>query len=392
MVPTIGRPRLDVDIEEILELRKLHFKWTKIAEIIGISRSTLYRRFEQAGISPVDHTPLLDQEIDEIICSIKRNHPNDGEVLLQGRLLDMGIRITRQALRASIHRVDHESVVDRQRHVVRRRVYSVPHPNALWHMDGNHKLIRWRLVIHGMIDGFSRTVIYLKCADNNRSSTVLDFFLDGISQFGIPDCVRSDHGGENVGIWRYMILTHNGDFSSVVTGSSVHNERVERLWRDVHRCVLSTFSDVFRTLEREGVLDAVNEVDLFCLHYVFLPRIDRSLTEFRDSWNNHALSSEGSRTPYQLLFEGLHHVLSHSDYSLPSADDTAIDVDVSQLTGNHVHFPRVSFTPCDGLLQDLSIINPLQSCSDNAISFYSNTIQIAGQHLTTGCNQCSPNE
>lgn len=228
---------MDVDIEEILELRKLHFKWTKIAEILGISRSTLYRRFEQAGISPVDHTPLLDQEIDEIICSIKRNHPNDGEVLLQGRLLDMGIRITRQALRVSIHRVDHESVVDRRRHVVRRRVYSVPHPNAIWHMDGNHKLIRWRLVIHGMIDGFSRTVIYLKCAANNRSSTVLDFFRDGVSQFGIPDHVRSDHGGENVGVWRYVILTHNGDFSSVITGSSAHNERVERLWRtytDVH--------------------------------------------------------------------------------------------------------------------------------------------------------------
>lgn len=217
---------------------------------------------EKAGISPNDYTELLDEELDDVICSIKRDHPNDGEVLLQGRLLDMGIRVTRQALRSSIHRVDHENVVARQRHVIRHRVYCVPHPNAVWHMDGNHKLIRWRLVIHGAIDGFSPTVIYLKCADNNRSSTVLDFFQAGVYQFGLPNTIRSDHGGENVGVWRYMILTHNGDYSSVITGSSVHNER-ERLWRDVHRCVLSTFSDIFRSLEREGVLDAINEVDLY---------------------------------------------------------------------------------------------------------------------------------
>ena len=371
-----------------MELRKLHFKWIKIAEILEISRSTLYRRLDQAGISPDDYTPLLEQELDEIICSIKRNHPNDGEVLLQGHLLDMGIRVTRQALRASIHRVDHESVVTRQRHVVRRRVYSVPQPNAVWHMDGNHKLIRWRFVVHGVIDGFSRTVIYVKCADNNRSSTVLEFFGDGVSQFGLPDSIRSDHGGENVAVWRYMILTHNGDYSSVLTGSSVHNERVERLWRDVHRCVLSTFSDVFRILEREGVLNCINEVDLYCLHYVFLPRINRNLAEFKESWNNHALSSEGNKTPYQLFFEGLHHALNHSDYSLGLTDEAA-NLDVSELTGDHVHVPRISFVPCSGLLLNMSVINPLQSCSDNGIAIYNHAIQITGQHLANGCNQCS---
>ena len=27
-------------------------------------------------------------------------------------------------------------------------------PNSLWHIDGYHKLIRWRIVIHGVIDGY----------------------------------------------------------------------------------------------------------------------------------------------------------------------------------------------------------------------------------------------
>ncbi|KAK5861621.1 hypothetical protein PBY51_023003 [Eleginops maclovinus] len=30
-----------------------------------------------------------------------------------------------------------------------RRAYQVAGPNSLWHLDGNHKLIRWRIVIHG---------------------------------------------------------------------------------------------------------------------------------------------------------------------------------------------------------------------------------------------------
>ena len=124
-ISTLGRPRLDTDVDEILELRQLHFSWTKIASIIGISRSTLYRRLEDAGISLTD-TPVSEEELDSKIRSIKINHPNDGEVLVQGHLFRMGIRVTRRALRASIHRDDHDRVVERQRHVVRRREYSVP--------------------------------------------------------------------------------------------------------------------------------------------------------------------------------------------------------------------------------------------------------------------------
>ena len=89
-------------------------------------------------------------------------------------------------------------------------------PNAMWHVDGNHKLIRWRLVIHAGVDGFSRTVVFIKCANNNKSVTVLEAFRMGVSQFGIPDCVRSDHGGENVGRWRYMLEVHPGNDSCVL--------------------------------------------------------------------------------------------------------------------------------------------------------------------------------
>ena len=40
----------------------------------------------------------------------------------------------------------------------------------MWHVDGNQKLIRYRLVIHGGIDGFLRLITYLKCSNNNTAS------------------------------------------------------------------------------------------------------------------------------------------------------------------------------------------------------------------------------
>lgn len=52
--------------------------------------------------------------------------------------------------------------VDRAMRRVTRRKYSVPCPNALWHIDGNHKLINWKFVIHGGIDGFSRLIVFLR--------------------------------------------------------------------------------------------------------------------------------------------------------------------------------------------------------------------------------------
>jgi len=109
--------------------------------MLDISRATLYRRLEEAGVSSNDNTPLSDVQLDEIVSSIKQDHPNDGEVLIKGHLISRGIRVPRQALRDSIHQVDHENVDARRNSVIHHRIYSVPYPNSVWHIDGHHKLV-----------------------------------------------------------------------------------------------------------------------------------------------------------------------------------------------------------------------------------------------------------
>ena len=54
------------------------------------------------------------------------------------------------------------------------------------------------MVVHGSIDGYSRTVVFLKCSDNNRASTVLSAFTGAVQKHGLPECVRTDLRGENV--------------------------------------------------------------------------------------------------------------------------------------------------------------------------------------------------
>ena len=58
-------------------------------------------------------------------------------------------------------------------------------------------------------------------------------------------------------------------------------------------------------MEEHWILDAANGIDLFFLHFVYLPRIQHSLNQFQESWNHHPVSTEGNKSPYQLWTLGM---------------------------------------------------------------------------------------
>ena len=69
---------------------------------------------------------------------------------------------------------------------------------------------------------------------------------------------------------------------SMITGSSVHDCRVEKAHRDIYAGVLLFFAKAFHELEESGQLDPLVDLDIFALHYVYVPRISTALKEFEE--------------------------------------------------------------------------------------------------------------
>jgi hypothetical protein len=259
-------------------------------------------------------------------------------------------------------------------------------PNHLWHIDTNHKLIRWHFVIAGGVDGFSRFVVFLRCIDNNKSQTIFQCFKSGVDKYGIPLRVRSDQGLENYDVAKLMLEARGKN--GMITGKSTHNQRIERLWRDVFEGVLCFFYDLFYFMEDEGILDPFNEIHIIALHVVFMHRINDKLDVWRNAWALHRLRTVRS-SPYRLFMSG---VINAQVYQNPRQN---INTDTSLTTNNENTIteqlqqenPRPVFESLTPVLndicrQELQIQCPRNWNSSNfGIDVYLRAVQIIERHM-----------
>ena len=250
-----------------------------------MSRSVVYKAINEHGISYERFSGLPQDEVEKEVESVKNSHPNSGEVMVRCHLTRKGIHVQREKVRKAIRAVDTVGVENRKQKPIKRRVYTNLYPNYVWHIDGNHKLIRLRLVVHHGIDGFSRLVVFAQCSSNNRAETVHDLFLQALPKYGRPHRIRTDLGGENVDIWRDMVAARGKESKPVLVGKSVHNQRIERHNRALNEQVLSTFRGELYQRENEGVIDINNDTYIFCLHCVYIPRINKSLCESKIAYD-----------------------------------------------------------------------------------------------------------
>jgi hypothetical protein len=94
-------------------------------------------------------------------------------------------------------------------------------------------------------------------------------------------------------------------FILLLIGKSTHNQRIERLWRDVFAGCLSLFYELFYDLESQNILDPNSDAHLWCVHYVFLPIFNKYLTNWKNAWVHHPMRTEKNKSPMQLWIRGL---------------------------------------------------------------------------------------
>ena len=111
---------------------------------MGVSVSTIRRRMSDFNLSiRATYYPIIDEQLDQLVGRVQQQFPNWVNCQMYGYLINHGMRVQFHRVRESQSQIDPESSMMRRLQYLHHRFYSVCGPQHLWHVDGNHKLIRY---------------------------------------------------------------------------------------------------------------------------------------------------------------------------------------------------------------------------------------------------------
>ena len=115
------------------------------ATLLGVSKRTIERRMNEFGLQISNcYSDISNSDPESTIRNLTDEFPNVGYKRMSGLLLARGLRIQQERIRETMRRVDPQGTLFRplSLRAVHRRRYHLPSAQSLWHVDGNHKLIR----------------------------------------------------------------------------------------------------------------------------------------------------------------------------------------------------------------------------------------------------------
>ena len=175
---------------------------------------------------------------------------------------------------------------------------------------------------------------------------------------------------------------------SVLRGRSVHNQRIERLWRDVFAKVLMKFYNIFNHMESHDILDILNAIHMFSLQYVFAPRLQIALEQWSFDHNYHQIRTENNQSPLQLWTAASLHSRKQNLTAMNNLfrrDIDGIDRQIEDILDRYhlqepndikVTVPRYEAPLTPEQLEGLKNgVDPLQASNSDGVDVYGSVVQ-----------------
>lgn len=288
----------DYSYKAILHLMKIKFG-------LKISMRSLSRIFRRHGMKRknIQESPP-EQIVLAIVMEIRDVGCNLGYRAMWQRIRKVyQLKVKQKTVMSLLREIDPDGVEARCRYRLKRRLYKVPGPNFLWHSDNHDKLKRFGFPMYGFIDGSSRKVLSLEVMSTNNNPLVIsNQYLKLVRKLKCtPTILRTDKGTEANIMGDLQIalrLNHEDDLAGLnshIKGKSTHNQRIESYWREFRQHLGDAYSNIFKAMELDGMLQVDNKIHIECLRFCFGGVVKSYVLLTRKEWNEHHVRKQNGR-------------------------------------------------------------------------------------------------
>ena len=409
----VGRPTVDFDRSRAKQLISLGFTMVQISNALGISDGTL-RRFRNQNKDCKLYNEITDEELDSKISAIKSENSQIGEKRLLGLLKSKGIRVQRKRLRESIHRVDPNGPLLRCNKgiaLVNARTSTVPvcaatqnkskslksenggiqippncpKPNSLWRCESVSKLERWKILVSFSLDMFSRFMTFAVASNiNSAQDSLFVCFKSATERYSCPSMLNTDERMEKAAMLNYMI-EEKGEASVEISSKLERVQWITVIKNDLNFNIFNNLILTFEQLEEEGALNLNNNTDLFCLHFVYLPRINRLLQDFMLGYNSCCIPHGSGATPLQIFY-------AHNDSALVNKDILPNLINMPNETVIQISLAEDCPVSEEKLIELCQHVNPEEKSENNGKDLYYKTATFVSQFLQNSFESHLDNE
>lgn len=330
---------------------------------ISISLKTLKRRLKSLELYRRKNYTDLEIVIRHLKNDILGYGQLHGYRMQHQRSLQANLVVTQDTIRHALKVIDPVGVDHRLRKRLKRRVYSNPGPNYLWHLDAYDKLKPFGLYISGCIDGYSRFITWLEVGTTNSDPGVIGgYFLSSIiQQRGIPLSIRADCGTENGTVDRLQNelrnIYSNSRMRPFLYGTSQHNQRIESWWSQLRKHQSQFWLNLFNKLKNDGYFDG-SDADKGLIQFCFTGIIKEELREVVFTWNNHLIQkSRNAIAPTGRPFI-LYHNSGTQNYLVPVDKEDLITICRPQCHFESLVCSEDVYNECTRLMEELNLTFP----------------------------------